>query len=95
MFYCPYYFFRKNMGNNKVYIIDRKKGDVNGDKVEDTILLIGNKPSDTDSPFVSNIRLVIKDGKQVKALRYLLKKIQVIIQLYFWEILQEIKLRIY
>lgn len=38
MFYCPYYFFRKNVGNNKVYIIDRKKGDVNGDKIEDTIL---------------------------------------------------------
>lgn len=38
MFYCPYYFFRKNVSNNKVYIIDRKKGDVNGDKVEDTIL---------------------------------------------------------
>ncbi|NEZ75110.1 VCBS repeat-containing protein [Clostridium botulinum] len=74
MFYCPYYFFRKNMGNNKVYIIDRKKGDVNGDKVEDTILLIGNKPSGTDSPFVSNIRLVIKDGKTGKGITVPLKE---------------------
>ena len=74
MFYYPNYFFRKNVDNNKVYIIDRKKGDVNGDKVEDTILLIGNKPSGIDSPFVSNIRLVIEDGKTGKGITVPIKE---------------------
>lgn len=41
-------------------IVDYASGDVNGDKIDDKIILIGIKSS--DSPFIQDIRLVIQDG---------------------------------
>lgn len=41
------------------YILDYKRGDVNGDRIPEDILLIGDKPAGEDSPFVDNITLVI------------------------------------
>lgn len=46
-----------------LYILDSKKGDVNGDGIVDTIYLIGRKPFDTDSPFYEGVTLIIQDGK--------------------------------
>lgn len=41
-------------------IVDYASGDVNGDRIDDNIILTGIKSS--DSPFIQNIRLVIQDG---------------------------------
>ncbi|WZL74366.1 VCBS repeat-containing protein [Clostridiaceae bacterium 35-E11] len=64
MHYYPMY-FPKNMGMNSTngYILDFKKGDVNGDGVIDYVYLIGNLPYGTGSPFRDHIRLKIIDGK--------------------------------
>jgi len=43
-------------------ILDFKKGDVNGDKFMDYVYLIGDKPYGDESPFRSNIRLMIING---------------------------------
>jgi len=43
-------------------ILDFKKGDVNGDKFQDYVYLIGDKPYGDESPFRSNIRLMIING---------------------------------
>jgi hypothetical protein len=43
-----------------VYIIDTKIADVNGDKIPDTIYLVGEKK---DFPFYQNIKVVVQDGK--------------------------------
>lgn len=58
-------FFQQHMrkSNNKSYILDFEKGDVNGDKVKDNVYLIGDKPYGDSSPFRDNIRLKIVDGK--------------------------------
>lgn len=44
-------------------VIDRKIGDVNGDKVPDRVYLTGDKPFGPDSSFYENITIVIQDGK--------------------------------
>jgi hypothetical protein len=44
------------------YIFDFKRGDVNGDGFAENILLVGDKPSGEDSPYVSNITLIIAEG---------------------------------
>jgi len=61
MNYYPPHLLKQH--NNKIYILDFKRGDVNGDKVKDNVFLIGEKPSDTGSPFTENITLIIQDGK--------------------------------
>lgn len=48
---------------DKTYILDLKRGDVNGDRIKDEVVLIGKKPFGEDSPFVDRIRLIIRDGK--------------------------------
>lgn len=62
MYYYPL-FFRNQMKCNKKYILDFKRGDVNGDKIIDNVYLVGEKPSGIGSPFVDNITLIIQDGK--------------------------------
>lgn len=63
MRYCP-----KNcqkymlVNNNKVYILDYKKGDVNGDGIIDYIYLIGT-PYEKGSSYMTNIKLKIIDGR--------------------------------
>lgn len=44
------------------YVLDFKKGDVNGDGIKDYVYLIGNKPFGDESPARSNIRLMVIDG---------------------------------
>ncbi|QEK12685.1 VCBS repeat-containing protein [Crassaminicella thermophila] len=64
MFYYPMYFPRYMDSSNKnCYILDFKKGDVNGDGVIDYVYLIGDLPYGKESPFRDNIRLKIIDGK--------------------------------
>lgn len=42
------------------YIIDEKIGDVNGDKIPDTVYLVGEK---RENPFYENIRIIVRDGR--------------------------------
>ena len=49
--------------NNDMSVIDFKQGDVNGDKIIDNIILVGEKTSDLELPFTTNITLIIQDGK--------------------------------
>lgn len=59
-FFCPrqmIYF-----DGYSAHILDFKQGDVNGDGVIDNILLTGNRPNGLQSPFVTDINLVIQDG---------------------------------
>ncbi|MGO0063216.1 hypothetical protein ACTID9_24860 [Brevibacillus fluminis] len=45
-------------------IVDAKYADVTGDGVKDDILLVGTK--EADSPYVTDLRVVVKDGKTGK-----------------------------
>lgn len=63
-FYPP--FWRYPQGNS---IIDFKQGDVNGDRIKDNIYLVGEKATETETPYYKNIRLVIQDGKTNKPYR--------------------------
>jgi hypothetical protein len=42
------------------YILDEKIGDVNGDKIPDTVYLVGEK---RENPFYENIKVIIRDGR--------------------------------
>lgn len=44
------------------YVLDFKKGDVNGDGIKDHVYLIGDKPFGDESPARSDIRLMVVDG---------------------------------
>lgn len=61
MYYNQYY-FQPQKQNNRSYILDFKRGDVNGDMIIDNIYLVG-EPYEAGSPFVTNIRLIIQDGR--------------------------------
>lgn len=60
--------FKRPITTNKnmSYILDFKKGDVDGDKVVDFVYLIGEKPFGSESPARSNIRIRIIDGRTGK-----------------------------
>ncbi|MBO8161881.1 MAG: VCBS repeat-containing protein [Thermosipho sp. (in: Bacteria)] len=61
MYYYPFCFLsQENRGN--IYVLDFKRGDVNGDSIIDNIYLIGQKPYGIQSPFTDNIALIIQDG---------------------------------
>ncbi|WP_432661921.1 VCBS repeat-containing protein [Wukongibacter baidiensis] len=62
MYYYPPY-FRNQIQNNDIYILDFKQGDVTSDGVTDSIYLIGQKVTASESPFTENITLIIQDGK--------------------------------
>lgn len=51
---------------HSVYIMDCAEGDVNGDRIPDSVCTVGNRPGDLGSPFVENIMLLIQDGKTHK-----------------------------
>jgi hypothetical protein len=46
-------------------VLDEKQGDVNGDKIKDTVYLVGEKV-DKDSMYVTNIDVKVVDGKTNK-----------------------------
>jgi hypothetical protein len=46
-----------------MYVLDFKRGDVNGDRVIDNVYLVGNRPAGLESPFTDNITLIIQDGR--------------------------------
>ncbi|EOD00511.1 hypothetical protein [Caldisalinibacter kiritimatiensis] len=71
MYYYPPHFF--NQVENKIYILDFKRGDVNGDRVIDNVYLVGEKTSGLESPFTDNITLIIQDGKTGRFTRIPLK----------------------
>ncbi|MCY6354936.1 VCBS repeat-containing protein [Clostridium sp. ZS2-4] len=62
MYYYPPCFWRQIQKNN-IYILDFKRGDVNGDKIKDNVYLVGEKPYGLESPFTDNITLIVQDGK--------------------------------
>ncbi|WFD10169.1 VCBS repeat-containing protein [Tepidibacter hydrothermalis] len=67
MYFNPMFFQQPMIRNNKSYILDLKKGDVNGDKGVDYVYLIGDKADADKSLFTVNIRIKIVDprtGKQ-------------------------------
>lgn len=56
------------------YIMDCADGDVNGDRIPDSVCTVGNRPDDLQSPFVENIAILIQDGKTHKYTRIPLKE---------------------
>lgn len=48
--------------DKQIKVIECLEGDVNGDGISDHVYLVG-KPYEKDSPFTTNITLVIQDGK--------------------------------
>lgn len=62
MNYLSYY--RQDTDQDSGFItLDIKSSDVNGDGVIDEVYLIGDKPGGPDTIVISNISIVIKDGK--------------------------------
>lgn len=51
---------------HSVYIMDCKDGDVNGDRIPESVCTVGNRPGDLGSPFVEDISILIQDGKTHK-----------------------------
>jgi hypothetical protein len=84
-FNCPYFDFSRGQENSNIgqmmyynghsdYIIDCADGDVNGDRIADSVCTVGNRPDDLQSPFVEDIALLIQDGKTHKYTRIPLKE---------------------
>lgn len=51
---------------DNAYLLDFQQSDVNGDKIEDNILMTGVHEEDFSSPYHDNITLIIQDGKSKK-----------------------------
>lgn len=47
-----------------MYILDKKIGDVNGDKIPDTVYLTGEK---RQYPFYENIKVIVQDGRTMQS----------------------------
>ena len=45
------------------FVFDFQQGDVNGDSIIDNIYLVGEAPYGSESPFVTNISILIQDGR--------------------------------
>jgi hypothetical protein len=84
---CPYYYLGRGPHYNNVgqmmyleghsyYILDCEDGDVNGDRVRDSVCTVGHRPGDLQSPFVEDITLLIQDGVTHKYTRIPLKENQ-------------------
>lgn len=81
---CPYYNFyrlpQSDVGQmmyydgHSDYILDCQDGDVNGDRIPDSVCTVGNRPGDLQSPFVENITILIQDGATHKYTRIPLKE---------------------
>ena len=69
--YTNSYINAGNMVNNtnmqNTYILDKQVGDVNGDKIPDTVYLVGEKKQ---NPFYENIKVIVQDGKTIQ--RYII-----------------------
>lgn len=50
-----------NMYNT--YMLDKKTGDVNGDRIYDTVYLVGEK---RENPFYENLRVMVQDGRTMQ-----------------------------
>lgn len=89
MFYNPYYDIysgqlrKDQMGGvgqmmyyngHSDYIIDCRTGDVNGDRIPDSVCTVGHRPQDLSSPFVEDIAILIQDGATHKYTRIPLKE---------------------
>lgn len=59
MYTHPYFYRQQSSGVSN--ILSFAQGDVNGDYMEDQVFLIGQQTS--DSPYITNITLVIQDGQ--------------------------------
>ncbi|QCX34164.1 VCBS repeat-containing protein [Caloramator sp. E03] len=55
-----------NSFSDKIYVIDFKQGDINGDLIEDNVFLLGQKIFDDNSNYIGNITLIIQDGRTNK-----------------------------
>jgi hypothetical protein len=57
-----------NMNNyanrQNTYILDKKTGDVNGDKIPDTVYLTGENRG---NPFYENIKVIVQDGRTMQS----------------------------
>lgn len=51
------------LSNNNTQVLDIKIGDVNGDKIIDTVYLTGKKSEYPESPFLRDISFIVVDGK--------------------------------
>lgn len=58
----PYVYHRQNDYTSSIY--SYAQGDVNGDSLEDQVYLVGQETP--DSPYITNITLVIQDGRNNK-----------------------------
>jgi tetratricopeptide (TPR) repeat protein len=56
------------------YILAFKQGDVNGDRILDSVYIVGDKPFGMESTFAKNITLVVLDGKTNQYKRIPLKE---------------------
>lgn len=60
MFYpYPYQYFFREIKDYPYYVLDFKRGDVNGDNLPENVYLVGNKPDGPGGIFQENITLVI------------------------------------
>lgn len=62
MYLYPLYSLSQ-INTRKIFVLDFKQGDVNGDLIIDNVYLVGKKPYGIKSPFVDNITLLIQDGR--------------------------------
>ncbi len=53
---------RKEINDENLIVIDKKNGDVNGDGIVDTVYLVAKKAGYLNSPFFSDIKVIIIDG---------------------------------
>ena len=51
-----------SLSQGQMYIYDAKMADVNGDRINDIVYLVGSQPSGDGSPFVENITVLVQDG---------------------------------
>jgi len=52
----------KEILDNNFIILDKKMGDVNGDGIADTVYLVAKKADYPNSPFLTDIKVIIIDG---------------------------------
>jgi hypothetical protein len=45
------------------FVLDKKTGDVNGDKIADTVYLVGEKK---ENPFYENLKIIVQDGRTMQ-----------------------------
>ncbi len=61
--YVTQCYLNKYQRENMVYILDIQTGDVNGDRIPDTVYLTGEKG---EGPFYENIKVIVQDGRTMQ-----------------------------